>query len=340
VAPTTAHGSFEHQGLYATLWSQARANHKGEASAAFHKSSKISWNQRLLTMKARWGLLWNQKLAHRYGKASNPNCPLCGAADSVGHLLGGCPRTAGLRISRHDEAVRIIHSALSKGCLQGCYTIMDAGSMADLPEGVHGKRLPPWLFLPEDAEVGTRLRPDILLVSCPDHDGDREVPRSTTKRTHIIEVGYSSDINMQDKEVFKAQQHAELTRLLEKPGLNNTVKTHTIILGRTAAIPTSLAEMLGGTVAQLTSEHIKRVETKLNIHAAQYVQHLYRARRAAEKDGQQAAATGSGQGRDRAADQPSQRGPEQPPHRHQRETKHPPHKHHNAPGAGHHPRPP
>jgi hypothetical protein len=151
------------------------------------------------------------------------------------------------------------------------------------------------------------------------------VPRSTTKRTHIIEVGYSSDINMQDKEVFKAQQHAELTRLLEKPGLNNTVKTHTIILGRTAAIPTSLAEMLGGTVAQLTSEHIKRVETKLNIHAAQYVQHLYRARRAAEKDGQQAAATGNN---------------EQPPHRHQKETKHPPHKHQNAPGAGHHPRPP
>jgi hypothetical protein len=53
------------------------------------------------------------------------------------------------------------------------------------------------------------LRPDILLVSCPDHDGDSEVPRGTIKRTHIIEVGYSSDINMQDKEVFKARQRAE-----------------------------------------------------------------------------------------------------------------------------------
>jgi hypothetical protein len=53
VAPTTAHGSFEHQGLYARLWSDARPHHNGQASAAFHKNPKVSWNQRLLAMKAR-----------------------------------------------------------------------------------------------------------------------------------------------------------------------------------------------------------------------------------------------------------------------------------------------
>ena len=336
MAPTTAHGSFEHQGLYAQLWSAARPFHDGEASAAFHKNPLVSQYQRRLTMAARWGLLPNQKLAHRYGFANNPNCPLCGAPDSVGHLLGGCPRTAALRISRHDEAVKIIHSAISKGCLQGSYTIMDAGSAADLPEGVNGKRLPPWLFLPEDAEVGTRLRPDILLVNCPSHTSSTPVPRDTPKHIYIIEVGYGSDINMQDKEVLKAQQHTELTRLLEKKGLNNTVTTHTIILGRTASIPTSLAVLLGSSVAKLTREHIKRVSTKLNTHAVHYIQHLYRARRAAEKDGAQGTARGSGQGRDRAADQPSQRGLKRPLQQHQPGHKRPA----STQCQGHHHRPP
>ncbi len=108
---------------------------------------------------------------------------------------------------------------------------------------------------------------------------------------------------MQDTEVIKAKQHA-------KP------QQSTIIPGRTASIPTSLALLLGGTMAELTSEHIKRVETKLNTHAVHYIQHLYRARRAAEKGVTQEAAMGSGQGRDRAADQPSQRGPRQPSHLH------------------------
>ncbi len=134
--------------------------------------------------------------------------------------------------------------------------------MNSLPEDVNGKRLPPWLFLPEDTAVGTRLRPDVLLVHCPTHTGSGPVPQGVPKHTHIIEVGYSSDINMQDKEVLKAQQHAELSRLLSWTA-------------STASTPTSLALLLCGTAAELTSEHIKRVKAKLNTHAVHYIQHLY-----------------------------------------------------------------
>ena len=112
---------------------------------------------------------------------------------------------------------------------------MDAGPKADLPSDVIGKRPPAWLFNPEDEAVGTCLRPDILLISCPGHDGTVPLPKEFPKQTHIIEIGYGSDINMSDKEVLKHQQHAQLAQLLEKPGLNNTVTTHTIILGHTGS---------------------------------------------------------------------------------------------------------
>ena len=96
--------------------------------------------QRNLVLKARWGHLWNRKLAHRYGRAASPNCPLCGQPDSAGHLLGGgqphlCtdPAVVRMRIARHDEAVCIIHRDIAKTPLHGDYTIMDAGPLADLP---------------------------------------------------------------------------------------------------------------------------------------------------------------------------------------------------------------
>ena len=120
--------------------------HDGETSGFFHRDPGVTWAQKHHTMLARWGMLWNQKLAHRYGKAPHDNCPRCGQPDSVGHLLGGCTETQGLRTARHDQAVKIIQRAISKSALKGQFTIMDAGAAADLPEGVAGKRLPGWLL--------------------------------------------------------------------------------------------------------------------------------------------------------------------------------------------------
>ena len=38
------------------------------------------------------------------------------------------------------------------------------GQAADLPEGVAGKRLPPWILPKVDNETRMKLRPDILII--------------------------------------------------------------------------------------------------------------------------------------------------------------------------------
>jgi ribonuclease HI len=289
VAPTAAAGPFQDKGLYATLWTKARPTHDGETSGSFLRDPGVTWAQKRKTMLARWGLLWNQKLAHRYGKAPTDSCPQCGQPDSVGHLLGGCDETQGIRTARHDQAVKIIQRAISKGALQGRFTIMDAGAAEDLPEDVAGKRLPEWLFQQgQDRLTGVCLRPDILLVSCPSLDktrpGDeRKAPpeREEAKTIHIIEVGYSSDLSMDIKESEKHRQHEELEKLLKRGNPEGTVTRHTIILGRTGAIPASLFTLLGAGVGLLPKPKIQQVGRKLCKHAVQFIEKFTWARQAA-----------------------------------------------------------
>ena len=42
--------------------------------------------------------------------------------------------------------------------------MMGIGQAAELPEGVAGKRLPPWLLPKVDNEARGKLRPDILII--------------------------------------------------------------------------------------------------------------------------------------------------------------------------------
>ena len=297
-------------------------------------------------MLARWGMLYNQKLAHRYGRAPNDQCPRCGQPDSVGHLLGGCIETQALRTARHDQAVKIIHKAISKNALAGRFTIMDAGAEADLPEGVAGKRLPAWLFRPgADAEKGIRLRPDILLVSCPargatypNEEQALEPEQDETKTIHIIEVGYGSDLSTEQKESEKHQQHQELEALLKKANPENTVARHTIILGRTGAIPTSLSTLLQSTVAHLSKAEALKVGRKLCKHAVQYVEKFVWARRAAaaqtSSQANQHSGAGAGAGaaagrapalhRDPSQNKTKTKTQQQPDQRRQRKRKDPP----------------
>ena len=65
---------------------------------------------------------------------------------------------------RHDQAVPMILKTKKNGKKGGRYTIMDAGQAADLPEGVAGKRLPPWILPKVDNETRRKLHPDILII--------------------------------------------------------------------------------------------------------------------------------------------------------------------------------
>ncbi len=76
-------------------------------------------------LKARYGVLWNAKIAMRMGKAypfgaqgiSRGDCPLCHAPDSVAHMLGGYrdPHMRALFTARHDKAARILIEHMRKG---------------------------------------------------------------------------------------------------------------------------------------------------------------------------------------------------------------------------------
>ena len=61
-----------------------------------------------------WGVLYNDKLAHRYGHALNDHCPLCDLPDSCTHIGGGCKKLAGLYIDRHNAACRKVATAITQ----------------------------------------------------------------------------------------------------------------------------------------------------------------------------------------------------------------------------------
>ena len=119
---------------------------------------------------------------------------------------------------------------------------------------------------------------------------------------------------MNEKEGEKHQQHEQLEQLLRQGNPGSTVSRHTLILGRTGAIPTSLFTLLGSTLTTLSKSEIQRVGRKLSRHAVQYIEKFVWARRAA-------AAQSAGEGGGLAAGQeaalprdPSQFKTQQQPH--------------------------
>ena len=105
---------------------------------------------------------------------------------------------------------------------------MDAGQAADLPEGVAGKRLPPWILPKVDNETRRKLRPGILIIEGLDSN---TVPQENTNKyakfinnlkhikenteIHIIEVGYTGDLAKKEE---KQEQHKNLVSLLRGEG--------------------------------------------------------------------------------------------------------------------------
>lgn len=252
-----------------------------EASCSMFTDSQTTWRQVMLTMKARWGHLWNRKLAFRYGMAASDACPLCGEQDSTGHMLGGCPHTQAMRVARHDNAVKIVQSAIAKGSMRGSFTIMDAGAANDLPDSVSGKRLPPWLFRDQDAELGVKMRPDIFIVEGPQVGA---APGEGDRRIHIIEVGYCGDTQRAEKEEEKKMQHQALTLLLRANG--HRVTTHVIVLGRCGTIPLSLRTLLRDSLGDLDSARAAKCAKKLSRNAVAWVEKMYAARQGVDRPAQ------------------------------------------------------
>jgi len=297
IAQKYSGGATANTGIYDTAWAESIPSMHKPSSFHFWKDSQIPHRLKKLTIKARWGHLWNRKLAHRYGLAPNPNCPMCGQPDSTGHLLGGChhPEARGITILRHDQAVGMIQKTISTSSLGGFYTVMDAGAASNLPDDVQGKRLPAWLF-PSTANISEaraqdairlRLRPDILVIeglTAQAASGHTDEIRRTLPqcKIHIFEVGYCRDTDHKQKDDDKRKQHEELTNLLQSYGYK-VVNHDPITLGRTGTIPASLITTLRGTFG-LTAHKSKSEETAKTLarHAIRYLDKLYTHRQVHE----------------------------------------------------------
>jgi len=297
--PLWSAGSFSCKGVYAEAWHKALPCLDKVSSAYFWTAPNVTYKQRRLTFAARWGLLWNRKLAFRFKRAASPNCPLCGNPDSTGHMLGGCshPDTIAMRIARHDEAVRILQRAIEKAPARDhrtMYTIMDAGPANNLPEGVSGKRLPAWLLpdLPDTDKL--KMRPDLLIVTGLENPGDDAPPGDTWRgllhqrapaTIHIIEVGYGNDTALADKDLEKREQQMALYNELTKPGNfpPQFVKYHTVPLGRCGAIPSSFRTVFRDLGLGSTEASICTCAKKLHVHAVHWIEKMYTHRQALDR---------------------------------------------------------
>ena len=310
ITPSHSGGQYSKSGCYANLWHATVDTLHPNSVSRLWSDNQISWYQATLAFKARWGQLYTNKLAFRYGRAPDPMCPICKKApDSVGHLLGGCqdPTCKAMAILRHNEAVRILQRTISKSSrFGGCYCVMDACPAAALPTGVDSTRLPGWL-LPEGhpyASTLPNLRPDLVFIeglpSIMVHGkSDIELRALVQRRAkrikvHIIEAGYCADTSHAEKDDEKAAQHTTVVRILTgQPDPNqpsppqrnldtsfdrSRVLYHPpVTLGRTGTLPASLITTMKNHLG-VSSATATECMSKLTRHAVHYVEKFYKNR--------------------------------------------------------------
>jgi hypothetical protein len=245
------------------------------------KDSKLTWAQKMKATKALYGQLPNAKLEHRWGWRPTPFCTLCAASglpgvlDGTGHVLGGCQHAV-MRahyIERHNEAVRRITAALLLG-RGDAYVVADAGAPEKLPRGVHSTRLPAWLLPDTDPETLAKMRPDILLVTSRDAEGNVRKGHTESRTVDLFEVGYCCDTKHAEKAAQKADQHRVLASLLRGAGW--TVHYRVITLGHAGTIPTTAATetLAAGAPAHAVTSCMR----KLARHAVEYLDRISRTR--------------------------------------------------------------
>ena len=198
------------------------------------------------------------------GLPVSSKCPLCPLEDGCTHILSGCahPDMKSHYISRHNQAVLLIHKAISQGGLGGSFCVVDATKASKTPVGAESNRLPPWLLPDLTTAKRNKLRPDILLIQgLPTVNAQRfgNLTRQQqqaihgTSQIHLIEVGYASNTRYTEKLAEKLQQHAELIGLLRDQGWK--VQCHGVVLGTGAFIFNDTVRMFDTLLVPAPSKH-------------------------------------------------------------------------------------
>ena len=195
-----------------------------------------------------------------YGSSFANTCPICphyssspAPRDTIGHWLGSCthPHLKSSYIARHNRAVCLIQSTLTRFSPSSWYTVMDASSSTKLPPGVASTRLPAWLLPHVPHNVLKLLRPDILIVQgldvtsfhtlspLLDHlDPPTLASLKSSCTLHLVELTFTSDDSYNQTLLTKKSQHFFLASLLldagwslattvPPPSLPQHLQTHT-----------------------------------------------------------------------------------------------------------------
>jgi ribonuclease HI len=277
--PSTFTG-YAKTGQYYDLWTTAWPHlHPKHSHMAFqHRLQGVTHSATRWSFLARWGLLYNQKLAHRWKLASSPLCPLCtNTIDGGGHILGECTTLHHLHIQRHNQSVQNIQSAIESGNFADGTFYMDACAASELPTSVRAKQMPDWICPSHHA-----TKPDIVIIpSIHANSANNPIPASERPlhTIHLIEVGYTNDLGHAAKHAQKTAQHADLTSRLLADGWKCV--RHTITLGNTGTIPASLPTTL--LALGLDSRAAKKLCSKLHKDALIHVEKIVAVRRHLER---------------------------------------------------------
>jgi ribonuclease HI/exonuclease III len=258
-------------GIYARANATAAMNSDPKFTSAAWRSGSSTFRALLTAFKARWGQLYNQKLACRYRLATSSACPLCGGPDSAGHILGGCQHRVmkAMYIARHNHAVQRIQKLISKhSCMAAFYTVMDACSESDITQhGAHSTRIPRWVLPGLGDEERNKLRPDILIVyghKGTAHNYEIVEMRCAQTEIYMMEIGYCPDTQEAERYTTKSKQHETLQQLLRQQG--DLADLETVLLGTSGSIPKSLRSYLMD-VHKIPTPPIEKLLNHLNAHA-------------------------------------------------------------------------
>ena len=245
--------------------------------------------------------------------ASNRRCPLCGGADSAGHLLGECTHAfmKAACIERHNEAARLILGEVLKGHHGNRVVCADIGSQDKAGHlKVETDRVPHEVLSDNtfrkckmEPSLRHKLRPDALVLETTNPDslpqqshhstdvGPSKLPTTILERrgpkrqrclrrrkAFIVEVGYASETRFHEKTREKVAQHDELRQLLHMEGYEPVIMP--LILGTTGGIFQTLGlslETLG-----VTRDRAITLKKRLHIHSILTMHTIIKARRALE----------------------------------------------------------
>lgn len=173
----------------------------------FLHDRNITFSERKHTLQYRYGGLYTNKLAARFGHTVSANCTLCGQLDSGHHAVSGCPSLTKLVTERHNAAGRLVVKAIAEGQLGGSIIMADVGSNEKLQhDGLQAqyRRYIPQHILPEVPTTTLRnLRPDALLVL----NQHKPIPERVI---YIVELKYTRDTDTSEQTRRATDQHQQL----------------------------------------------------------------------------------------------------------------------------------